>query len=755
MLKLMKYLKPYVLSVVIIFALLFAQAQADLALPDYMSRIVNVGLQRGGIADAVPEAMRVSTFDRLLLLLSAEDKTFVSSHFETVAKAGSGVTTPSGLTDRYPALKSEPIVRLLTVSADERVQLDSVLGRAETLARFIEAAASGQALPGVADSSGGGDAGSTLFGQLPPGTDLYGVLAKMPEPQRQTLLTQANARLDALSATVTGQVAALWVQGEYTALGMATTGVQNNYILSIGGIMLLIALAGAVCTVLVSLLSSRVAAGLGRDLRSQVFRKVESFSNAEFDNFSTASLITRSTNDIQQIQMTLVILLRMIFYAPMMAIGGFFKVVRSDVSMTWIIGLAIAALMTLILVLFIFALPRFKLVQKLIDRLNLVTREMLTGLMVIRAFNNERHQEERFDQSNRDLTRVNLFVNRLMVLMMPFMMLIMNVTTLAVVWFGARQVDIGAMQVGSLFAFMQYSIQIIFSFLFISFVFILLPRASVSAQRIDEVLRIQPAIVDPAQPKNFPADGSGEVVFDHVGFRYPGADANVLCDITFTARPGETTAFIGSTGSGKSTLVNLIPRFYDVTEGSIRIDGTDIRDVTLESLRHRIGYVPQKGVLFTGDIAENIRYGEPDADDEAVRQAAVTAQALDFIEHSPEGFATEIAQGGSNVSGGQKQRLSIARALARRPSIYIFDDSFSALDYRTDARLRQALKLYTSDATVLIVAQRIGTIIKADRIVVLEEGAIVGIGTHRELMQSCPVYQEIALSQLSKEELAV
>ena len=423
--------------------------------------------------------------------------------------------------------------------------------------------------------------------------------------------------------------------------------------------------------------------------------------------------------------------------------------------MTWIIGAAIALLLTLILVLFTVALPKFKIVQKLVDRLNLVTREILTGLPVIRAFNTERHQEAKFDVANRDLTNVNLFVSRMMVLMMPFMMLIMNGVTLVIVWVGAKQIDLGAMQVGDLFAFMQYSMQIIMSFLMFSFVFILLPRASVSAQRIDEVLRTEPEIHDPQSPTVFPEYGRGEIEFRRVGFRYPNAEENVLCDISFTAKPGETTAFIGSTGSGKSTLVNLIPRFYDVSEGEILIDGVDIRSVSQQDLRARIGYVPQKGVLFTGDIAGNIRYGRPEATDEEVRHAATTAQASDFIESSDEGYGKTIAQGGSNVSGGQKQRLSIARALARKPSIFIFDDSFSALDFQTDARLRRALKADTSDATVLIVAQRIGTIMNAEQIIVLDQGQIAGIGTHKALMASCPVYQEIAYSQLSKEELAV
>ncbi len=753
MLKLMKYLRPYALVILVIFALLFGQAMADLALPDYMSRIVNYGLQRGGMEDSVPEVMRVSEFERLKLFMSSEDQTFVESKFETLSTAGCVVSDGgadfAALIERYPIIATEPVMRPVELSESDRERLNKIFSRAATMAGFIKAASSGEVLPGTA-----GDP-ADLFGRLPPGTDLFALLAEMPAEQRLALLAKAEPQLNALPATVTEQVASIWLSEEYKAVGLDTNRMQTNYILRIGALMLLIASAGAVATVLVSLLAARVAAGLGRDLRSRVFTKVESFSNAEFASFSTASLITRSTNDIQQIQMSLVMLLRILFYAPIMGVGGILKVVRTDVSMTWIIALAVALLMTLILVLFIFALPRFKLVQKLIDRLNLTTREMLTGLMVIRAFNNEEHQEERFDETNRELTRVNLFVNRLMILMMPFMMLIMNMTTLAIVWFGAKQVDLGSIQVGSLMAFMQYATQIIFAFLFVSFAFILLPRASVSAARIDEVLSVEPVILDPAEPVSFPAAATGEVVFDNVSFRYPDADENVICNISFTARPGETTAFIGSTGSGKSTIVNLIPRFYDVSSGSIRIDGIDVRDVNMAELRQRIGYVPQQGVLFTGDIASNIRYGKSDADDAEVRHAAEIAQALEFINQSPAGFETEIAQGGANVSGGQRQRLSIARALARRPDIYIFDDSFSALDYRTDARLRQALKADTAKATILIVAQRVGTIINAEQIVVLEEGRVVGIGTHRELLKTCPVYHEIALSQLSQEELAV
>ena len=529
--------------------------------------------------------------------------------------------------------------------------------------------------------------------------------------------------------------------------------VQYTYILQTGGTMLLIALLGVIFAVLVGYLSSRVAAGLAKNLRSQIFRKVESFANTEFDHFSTASLITRTTNDIQQIQNTLVMLLRVLFFAPMMAIGGILKILDGDRSMGWIIALAILAVLTLIGAMFAIALPKFKVIQSLIDRLNLVTREILTGLMVNRSFNTQASMQKKFAKANADLTNLNLFVSRAMSAMFPFMMLIMNFTTLAIVWVGGHQVDAGTMQVGDMMAFMQYAITILFSFLMVSMIFIMMPRASVAASRVVEVIDMDLSILDPEHPKKLVVPVRGEIEFKNVTFRYPGADDAVLNDISLIARPGQTTALIGSTGSGKSTLVNLIPRFYDVSEGQILLDGLDIRQLSQYDLRQAIGYVPQKGVLFTGDIKSNIGYGQPDADDQVIAEAAATAQALDFIEKSDEKYATIIAQGGSNVSGGQRQRLSIARALAKKPPVFIFDDSFSALDYKTDAALRQALKEKTADSTVIIVAQRIGTIRHAEQIIVLDEGRIVGRGTHSDLLKTCPVYAEIAASQLSAEEL--
>ncbi len=528
------------------------------------------------------------------------------------------------------------------------------------------------------------------------------------------------------------------------------------YILPAGGKMLLVALVGAGCTVAVGLIAARIAAGISRDLRNDVFAKVEGFSLAEFDRFGASSLITRTTNDIQQIQMVTVMLLRFVLYAPIQGIGGVIKAVGKSPSMSWLIALAVLVILGVISVLFSIVLPRFKVVQKLVDRLNRVTRESLVGMLVIRAFNNQSHEEERFDQANRDLTRLNTFVHRFIAVMMPTMMLVMNALTVGIVWFGSHYVDAGSMQIGDMMAFIQYAMQIIMSFLMVSMAFVLLPRASVSAERINEVLTCAPAIRDPESDRSGEGGDTipGTVEFRNVSFAYPGADDEVIKNISFVAKPGQTTAFIGSTGSGKSTLINLIPRFYDVTEGQVLVDGVDVREQSQHALHDKIGYVPQKGVLFTGTIADNLRYGDEEAGEEELRQAAQVAQALDFIEEKPDGFETEIAQGGGNVSGGQKQRLSIARALVKKPEIYIFDDSFSALDFKTDAALRRALAPQTKDATVLIVAQRISSIMHAEQIVVMDDGQVAGIGTHRELLETCEVYREIAQSQLSKEELA-
>ena len=583
--------------------------------------------------------------------------------------------------------------------------------------------------------------------------DIFELFEMIPEEQRVEVIDKMSEQMDDMPETMVEQAATVYIKSAYSNLKMDTDHIQNSYILSTGGKMLALAFLGMIASVLVGFIASRVGASAGRDLRGQVFRKVVGFSNNEFDHFSTASLITRSTNDIQQIQMLIVMLLRMVLYAPIMAIGGIYKVFHTNVSMSWIIGLAVLLIGLVILVLFTVAMPKFKILQKLVDKLNLVTREILTGLSVIRAFSTEKHEEERFDMANRDLTRTNLFVNRAMTFMMPVMMVIMNGISVLIVWTGAHGISDGQMQVGDMMAFIQYTMQIIFSFLMLCMISIMLPRAAVSADRVDEVLKSETMIHDPKEPKALPEKINGVLKFDHVSFRYPGASEDVLHDITFEARPGETTAIIGSTGSGKSTLVNLIPRFYDVTEGEITLDGMDIRDIRQHELRAKLGYVPQKGVLFSGDIASNIMFGNPDGSDEEMIEAARIAQATEFIDAKPSKYESSISQGGSNVSGGQKQRLSIARAIANHPDIFIFDDSFSALDYKTDVTLRRALKENTADSTVVIVAQRISTILHAEQIIVLDDGQVAGIGTHKELLKNCEVYQQIAASQLSEEEL--
>ena len=584
--------------------------------------------------------------------------------------------------------------------------------------------------------------------------DIFEILNMIPDEQRADVIDKISEKMDDMPDTMLEQAATSYIKETYSVLGVNTDKIQNRYILTTGGKMLALAFLGMLASVTVGLLASRVAASTGRDLRGKVFKKVVGFSNAEFDKFSTASLITRSTNDIQQIQMLAVMLLRMVMYAPIMAIGGIFKVLHTNVSMSWIIVLGVILIVMVVAVLFIVAIPKFKILQNLVDRLNLVTREILTGLSVIRAFSTEKHEEERFDKANRDLTRTNLFVNRAMTFMMPMMMLIMNGITILIVWSGAHGVSDGQMQVGDMMAFIQYTMQIIMSFLMICMISIMLPRAAVAADRVDEILTSETAIEDRKTPEKLGENGKGEVEFHHVSFRYPGAEEDVLHDISFTAKPGQTTAIIGSTGSGKSTMINLIPRFYDVTEGFITLDGKDVRTLTQHDLREELGYVPQKGVLFSGTIASNILYGNPDGSEAEMKEAAEIAQATEFIEEKHKKYESPIAQGGSNVSGGQKQRLSIARAIAKKPKVYIFDDSFSALDYKTDVTLRAALKEKTQDSTVIIVAQRISTILHAEQIIVLDDGKIAGIGTHKELLKSCDAYYQIASSQLSEAELA-
>lgn len=718
MLKMFRYMKERWYYIVLIIALLFLQAYCDLALPDYTSKIVNVGIQQKGLEDGVPDTIREESMEQLCLFLDEKEADRVKENY----------TLKDGIYQRKE------------ISKEEREELNRILSvpmmAAQTFNSEEEAAKLEEQM------------------QLPEDTDLWQVLAAMPKEQFAQISAAVTEKMKEMPESIRTQAAVQYVLQEYEEQGIDVDALQIRYILFAGLKMLGMALVIMLAAVSVTFLSARVAAVLGRNLRNSVYRKVISFSGEELNHFSTASLITRSTNDIQQIQMVFAMIFRMVLYAPILGVGGVLKVLQTDVSMTWILGVAVASILLLVFVLFKVAMPKFKILQYRIDELNLVSREILTGISVIRAFSREKQEEERFEEANARLTRTNLFVNRCMTFMMPLMMLIMNGITVLIIYNGSHAVDAGTMQVGNMMAFMQYAMQIIMSFLMITMMSIMLPRAGVSAKRINEVLETEITIENPEKILTPAAEEKGEIRFEHVSFAYPGADENTLTDIDFTVHKGETVAFIGSTGSGKSTLVNLIPRFFDVTEGRITVDGVDIRDMELHNLRERIGYVPQKAVLFSGTIDSNIRYGKKTATEEDAVHAAQIAQAWEFIQEKDKGMHADIAQGGTNVSGGQKQRLSIARAIAKNPEIYIFDDSFSALDYKTDVVLRRALKKETKDATTLIVAQRISTILHADKILVLDEGKIAGQGTHKELMKTCEVYQQIAMSQLSKEELA-
>jgi len=744
MLKLLKYTKPYALMLVLAIVLLFAQANFDLTLPDYLSRIVNTGIQQGGVENAVPDAIRKSEMERVVIFMNAADKESVLAQYTLVDQASAEY---EAYVEQYPILETEPIYVLKEIEQAEIDRLNPIMAKALLAVSGIEKI--------LADPSKASDLGGGFdLTKLPPGVDLFTMLGKLPADKLASITDSMNKKFETLGDTMIVQAGVRVVRDEYTALGMDTDKLQNNYIVRVGGWMILLTLASGVCTIIVGYLSAVIAAGMARDIRRDVFKKVESYSSTEFDKFSTASLITRTTNDVTQIQMVVMMMVRMMFYAPLMGIGGIIKVVSKDSPLSWLIGVAVLMLVSLIVVVFSLALPKFKLTQKLVDRINLVSRENLSGMMVIRAFNMQGFEENRFDKANVDLTAVSLFINRVMVVMMPLMMLIMNVLMLSIVWFGANQVADANMQVGDMIAFMQYAMQIVMAFLMLSMMFILIPRASVSADRIGEVLETEPHIHDPKEPKKFQPAFNGAVEFRNVSFRYPGADTDALHDINFTAQPGQMTALIGSTGAGKSTIINLIPRFYEVTGGSILVDGTDIREVTQHDLRDKIGYVPQKSSLFSGTIESNMLYADEHATPEMLASAIEIAQAKEFVDSKPEGMAAEISQGGTNVSGGQKQRLSIARALVKKPPIYILDDSFSALDFKTDAALRRAFKEKAADSTLLIVTQRVSTVKNAEQIIVLDEGRIVGKGTHNELMESCETYQEIALSQLTKEELS-
>ncbi|MGD2252289.1 MAG: ABC transporter ATP-binding protein [Anaerolineales bacterium] len=743
--RLIKYLKPYALLIVLAIVLLFIQANADLALPDYLSRIVNNGIQQGGVENAVPEAIRQSQMDKLLLFMDngQVDQTLIA--YELVEP---GSPDADLYLEQYPALASEAIYVLRDISDEEIEALNTIMGKAFVVVSGIQRLAEDPEAAAAMGESLGFD-----IPEIPAGMDVFTLLERMPAAALSTIADRMQEGFAALGENMIDQMAVAAVKTEYEALGADISEIQMDYLLRTGGMMLLVSLLGGACTIAVSYLASRTAAGFSRDIRLKAFEKVESFSSAEFDRFSTASLITRSTNDISQVQMVVFMIIRMVFYAPIIGVGGIIRAIDKSADLWWIIGLAVALLLSLILTIFTISLPKFRIMQSLIDRLNLVTRENLSGMMVIRAFNKQEDEEQRFDKANRNLADTSLFIARVMVTMMPIMMLLMNGLSVGIIWAGAHQVAEANMQVGDMIAFMQYAIQIVFAFLMMSMMFIFLPRAAVSGGRIADVLETDISITDPEEPKQFSDPFVAKIEFRDVSFRYPGALDDVLHDISFTAQPGETTAFIGSTGCGKSTVINLIPRFYDVTEGAVFLDGVDIRQVRQSDLRDKIGYVPQKGTLFSGTMESNLRYADEDAGLETLQEAADIAQASEFIFSNPEGFAAPIAQGGTNVSGGQKQRLAIARALVKKPPIYIFDDSFSAVDFKTEAALRKALNKKTQDSVVMIVTQRVATVKDADQIIVLDKGRIVGKGKHTDLMETCETYQEIARSQLSEEEL--
>jgi ATP-binding cassette subfamily B multidrug efflux pump len=746
MIRLLKYLKPYALLILTAIGLLFVQANADLALPDYMSKIVNNGIQQGGVENAVPLAIRQSEMDRLLLFLGSDEQELVKSRYTLIDGASADYEEYLA---RYPALADGPLYVRNDIDAAQIQELNPILGKGLLAKTAVEQMLSDPERAAAMSQALGFD-----LSKIPPGMDLFTILARLPAAQRSAVADAVSEQFASLGESMINQMAVGAVKAEYDALGMDTESLQTDYIIRAGISMLLLTLLSGACILAVGFLSARTAAGFARDVRRNVFRQVEGFSSTEFNKFSTASLITRTTNDVTQIQLVVIMMMRMVFYAPIIGIGGVIRALGKGANMWWIIALAVIVLFGLILIVFSIALPKFQSIQKLIDRLNLVIRENLSGMMVIRAFTMQSFEEKRFDKANRDVTATLLFINRIMVVMMPVMMTVMNGLMMLIIWVGAHQVADAQMQVGDMLAFMQYAMQIVFAFLMLSIMFILLPRAAVSADRIADVLDTEPSIRDPEDPKPFPEPFRGTVEFRDVCFRYPGAEEDVLHNISFTARPGETTAFIGTTGSGKSTIVSLIPRFYEATSGAILIDGVDIRAVRQHDLRAKIGYVPQKSSLFSGTIETNMLYADPDAGKADLREAVEIAQAAEFIDAKPEGMQAEIAQGGMNVSGGQKQRLAIARALVKRAPINIFDDSFSSLDFKTDSALRRELKRRVAGSTLFIVTQRISTIMKSEQIIVLDEGQIAGKGTHAELMKDCDVYRGIAEAQLSKEELS-
>lgn len=725
MTKILKYLKPYWFSILLAFGLLFGQATCELTMPDYMQNIVNTGIQNSGIESGVYQEISEKTLNSFLMFATDSEKDLITSSYKLVESTSAS----KDLKSEIPALKKENVYLLKDISESKKESLQDCLTLLQMTVMEVSQAASKQNV------------------QIPQLLMMNGV---------DTYRKAAKSEISKLGTSTVSSMSSQFLKKEYTDLGMDMEKIQQDYIISSGIKMLGYALASAVCAILVGFLASRIAAGFSKNLRQSVFEKVTHFSNENLNTFSTSSLITRTTNDIQQLQMTIVMFLRIVMYAPIIGVGAILHVIESGANMTWILALCVVVILSVVLLIFMIVMPKFKVMQKMIDKMNSVVRELLDGMLVIRAFNNEKLEENKFEKANTDITSISLFTTRAMAIMMPIMMFLMNATTLMILWFGSKQVDAGIIQVGSIMAFMQYAMQVIMAFLMITMVTIMLPRANVSAQRIQEVLSSEITVTDKENTCDFSSSMRGVVSFDNVSFRYPGADEDVLSDISFSTKPGQTTAFIGSTGSGKSTLINLVPRFYDVTSGSICVDGVDIRDVKQADLRSRIGYVPQKGMLLSGDIESNLLYSKKDASENDIQSALDISQSSEFVNKKPEGIHSEINQGGTNVSGGQRQRLSIARAIVRKPEIYIFDDSFSALDFKTDAKLREALAASCKEtkSTVLLVAQRISSILHADQIIVLDEGKMVGKGTHEELMESCKVYQQIASSQLTKEELA-
>jgi len=743
--KVLKHTKPYLLLIFLSIGILFGQANLDLALPDYLSNIIDTGIQNSGVEYAVPVAIRQNEFNRSFIFMTPENQTFILDEYTLVDENS---TNYDSYLDTYPILENESIYVLNKIKRAKLQELDELLAGPMVTVFTLE-----QALANPENATFIWEALGFNASLLPPEQVFFDTLWAIPLENRTLISYFVSTYFSALGDTMLNQMSILAVRMEYEIIQMDVDKIQRNYILRAGGLMLLMTLLSVVCTIAVSYLASRTAAGMARNIRSDLFNRVENFSSIEFDNFSTASLITRSTNDVTQIQLAVIMIVRLVFYAPILGVGGIIRALNKNTDMWWLIGVALLILIVLIVIVVLIAVPRFNRMQTLTDRVNLVAREGLMGMLVIRAFNREKYEEKRFDKVNTDLTGVILFLNRLMVIMMPFMMIVMQGLMLGIIWVGSHQVNDLTMQVGDMMAFMQYAMLIVFAFLMLTMMFIILPRAIVSARRINEVLVTEPVISDPENPKVFPEPFKGVVEFRNVTFKYPGAKKDVLHKISFTAHPGQTTALIGATGSGKSTIINLIPRFYDTSSGSIRIDGIDIKKVTQHDLRDRIGYVPQKSSLFSGTIESNLLFADENADEESMKLALDIAQATEFVSDNPDGLAREIAQAGANVSGGQKQRLSIARAMVKKPPIFIFDDIMSNLDFKTDAALRKALKEKTGESTVLMVTQRVSTIKEAEQIIVIDDGEIVGKGTHEELLKTCDIYNEIAVSQLELEEV--